>query len=1119
MKRLELKKLITCALIISTVTSIGVIPAKATTTSDLYKQAYDATMNVIETGKEYNISPRHADNNTDLKSNKLDNIYKAVEEGNMQKAINNARECISKLPSDQWQAKNTFSNLLDGYQQPSYEHIVDVALQLNKLTKQDENKFINPTSWDESKKKEFCNTVKERQHYIEIARALNKGVDPTYGKTYSSALDKPQQTVINMVNDVVEDAKKSSNPSDIEFAESVVKAFKESVSENSNIKNYVTGLQKDMDSLVELSKNNKADLEAQAKQIEALKEEVAKLKNESHKEDFEKEINSLKTEIANLKNTSHTIVSIPSNQEAIDIQAKLIKELQEQIKNGKPSDYEQVKKIILEDRKNYNTKDIAKKIDDSREVLDKAISLDNASLTLPDKGYNNNDILNEAMRILISIQTYSICDSATDLIENEKNKLFPNIISYIKTNGIRNLNKDYDVFCIAIKLYKHNDDKMKELLKQEKDKQLDELNKIDKKLNDPNSISIKNYDGMDFPLTKIKESLNGFIRNIKPNSSLYPKLEELCKKYVDSVRKFTKNIKGENDINHFYLVESVINLDDKGLNISIQKDLQNIGVDFVNYFLKPTLMERYTLNSLYNINSSIVLPRVESWITTENLKNEKLSNSISILLDNLCKDESSPTYKQYKQIKDKFDNIYNKIVSDKQIEELNNISKELNNISEDDQACSLKTRLSGFCGNKKITEDSLEYPRLVEVCNKYVDTTKKFINKAENTRNKKDIAIAKSMIFPISTNYKILPFCEKELFKVSYDFINFCLNPKYATEYTLEVASYAYNMASFDNEHFDKYLINKLSQLVSKDILKDISLAQSINNLLTSLEYRSGKTTEEHKVVIKLKDKLKELNQDQQAQHEVINPSQEDKEKEQELEVAKQKEIQNQITELDDISGKIKNVKSRIDFELVENKLEEFSRKKLDTNINNKYNSVIIEYMNLLKQNISDLESLDDVYDKNYILYKIKNFENNIAKNNIQKLEIEDCLNKKISNVVESVNFINNKNNLDESISMLNRYKGIMLYQGNPYNKNTYNSIFNIYSELAQKIMNEVQKNKNESLINNMKSIIEAFKYEEKSTSKFYIEGQNLEKQLNSIKQEIEKDTQKQDTKTSIENK
>ena len=40
-------------------------------------------------------------------------------------------------------------------------------------------------------------------------------------------MDKPQQTVINMINVVVQDAKKLSNPSDIEFAESVVKKLKE----------------------------------------------------------------------------------------------------------------------------------------------------------------------------------------------------------------------------------------------------------------------------------------------------------------------------------------------------------------------------------------------------------------------------------------------------------------------------------------------------------------------------------------------------------------------------------------------------------------------------------------------------------------------------------------------------------------------------------------------------------------------------------------------------------------------------------------------------------------------------------------------------------------------------
>ena len=182
MKRKKLKKLIISSLIC---TSIGVcngrINAKAMSFNEIYQNTYNTVVNLQNLGKKYYITSRKSNNGSKMEDNNLEDVVNCVNE--IQPALDKLRDYQYQFPNKYWKSRNTFSEIGDGYQQPIYEWIVDIAIRNNK--KLDRIKKLHK----EDLYKEIINIQKE----ICSGFILNKGVDIAYRKAYRVALENDQE--------------------------------------------------------------------------------------------------------------------------------------------------------------------------------------------------------------------------------------------------------------------------------------------------------------------------------------------------------------------------------------------------------------------------------------------------------------------------------------------------------------------------------------------------------------------------------------------------------------------------------------------------------------------------------------------------------------------------------------------------------------------------------------------------------------------------------------------------------------------------------------------------------------------------------------------------------------
>ena len=157
--------------------AISTKTVKASSFDEIYQSAYNCAVQLQQLGKDYNITPRLSTNGSKMEDNNLRNVVLASEQ--MQKTINELRYYQHQFPDTYWKARNTFSEIGDGYQQPIYEWIVDIAVRLQK-----ELQEVNSIP-----KNQLDDFIANTQYQINSANILNEGVDPAYKGAYQAALD------------------------------------------------------------------------------------------------------------------------------------------------------------------------------------------------------------------------------------------------------------------------------------------------------------------------------------------------------------------------------------------------------------------------------------------------------------------------------------------------------------------------------------------------------------------------------------------------------------------------------------------------------------------------------------------------------------------------------------------------------------------------------------------------------------------------------------------------------------------------------------------------------------------------------------------------------------------
>lgn len=190
----EVKKVLGAALAATLTTGIVGTVAGATTVDDLYKAAYDATVNAL---------------------NKKD-----------QDSINAAREAINNLPAELQGFKGEFSKQVDTVQHPILVTIVDSINNADKSLKQVD-----------------INTAR---------KAIPANLPAEWRNSYSTGLDSVQQKLIVKADEAVKKAQKSQAKADVDAARALLSEIA-TVENNDGVKTWVSTYEKDFMNSVKLS--------------------------------------------------------------------------------------------------------------------------------------------------------------------------------------------------------------------------------------------------------------------------------------------------------------------------------------------------------------------------------------------------------------------------------------------------------------------------------------------------------------------------------------------------------------------------------------------------------------------------------------------------------------------------------------------------------------------------------------------------------------------------------------------------------------------------------------------------------------------------------------------------
>lgn len=190
----EVKKVLGAALAATITTGIVGTVAGATTVDDLYKAAYDATVNAL---------------------NKKD-----------QESINAAREAINKLPAELQGFKGEFSKQVDTVQHPILVTIVDSINNADKSLKQVD-----------------INTAR---------KAIPANLPAEWKNSYSTGLDAVQQKLIVKADEAVKKAQKSQAKVDVDAARALLSEIA-TVENNDGVKTWVTTYEKEFMNSVKLA--------------------------------------------------------------------------------------------------------------------------------------------------------------------------------------------------------------------------------------------------------------------------------------------------------------------------------------------------------------------------------------------------------------------------------------------------------------------------------------------------------------------------------------------------------------------------------------------------------------------------------------------------------------------------------------------------------------------------------------------------------------------------------------------------------------------------------------------------------------------------------------------------
>lgn len=166
-----------------------------------YSKAYNMTMNVVDLGKRYGVKPFYKEG-----SSSFSNVVEAVANGDLQAEILSARSYINILPGRIQTLKNTLSSILDDYQHPIYESIVNATTAANTSLKP-EITTLHETS-------NVTNSLFEMVAIntgIYYGQLLIQDVPQPFKSSYSSAFDQSKQKVLNFYISLVELLEKNKN--------------------------------------------------------------------------------------------------------------------------------------------------------------------------------------------------------------------------------------------------------------------------------------------------------------------------------------------------------------------------------------------------------------------------------------------------------------------------------------------------------------------------------------------------------------------------------------------------------------------------------------------------------------------------------------------------------------------------------------------------------------------------------------------------------------------------------------------------------------------------------------------------------------------------------------------
>lgn len=201
----RLKHILTLSLLTSLSFTFNV-QAASVNIDELYKNAYDSTINVRSKGNSYGIKGPL--------NNETQTVINAVKAG-MQADILDARAKINLLPNSLLQSKRTFSAILDQFQHPVYERTVFLLTEA---------------------------TTAPNQQLLNSIRFLIKDIPMEYKSTYSSAADQMQGQMFFTANTLVDNALKSKNQKDIDNANKYIDELRSNAFITSDISNFISAL-------------------------------------------------------------------------------------------------------------------------------------------------------------------------------------------------------------------------------------------------------------------------------------------------------------------------------------------------------------------------------------------------------------------------------------------------------------------------------------------------------------------------------------------------------------------------------------------------------------------------------------------------------------------------------------------------------------------------------------------------------------------------------------------------------------------------------------------------------------------------------------------------------------